>query len=79
MSAVLKGMMAGVSAVIFDVVITMGGKIIKTKKWLPIIIMAGAFCVYYFFHINIIYIILFCGALGILVSMRDKQTGKEHI
>ncbi|CUX35609.1 chromate transporter [Clostridium sp. C105KSO13] len=78
-SAVLKGMMAGVSAVIFDVVITMSGKIIKTKKWLPIVIMTGAFCVYYFFHINIIYIILFCGALGILVSMCDKHTGKEHI
>lgn len=78
-SAVLKGMMAGVCAVIFDVVITMGGKIIKAKKWLPILIMVGAFIVYYFLHINIIYIILFCGTLGALVSLHDKQTGKEHI
>jgi chromate transporter len=46
-SAVLKGMMAGVCAVIFDAVITMGGKIIRAKKPLPILIMAGAFVVYY--------------------------------
>jgi chromate transporter len=78
-SAVLKGMMAGVCAVIFDVVITMGGKIIKAKKLLPILIMAGAFIVYYVLHINIIYIILFSGTLGALVSLHDKKTGKEHL
>ncbi len=78
-SAALRGMMAGVCAVIFDVVITMGGKIIKTKKWLSILIMAGAFTVYYFLHVNIVYIIMFCATLGALVSLHDKQTGKEHI
>lgn len=77
--AVLKGMMAGVCAVIFDVVITMGGKIIKSKKWLPVIIMVGAFTAYYVLHINIIYIILFCGTLGAIVSLRDNKTGKEHL
>ncbi|MDR1977737.1 MAG: chromate transporter [Synergistaceae bacterium] len=78
-SVVLKGMMAGVCAVIFDVVITMGGKIIKTKKLLPVLIMFGAFAVYYVLHVNVIYIILFCGALGALVSLHDKKAGKEHI
>jgi chromate transporter len=78
-SAVLKGMMAGVCAVIFDVVFIMGGNIIKAKKWLPILIMAGTFAVYFFLHIKIIYIILFCGTLGALVSLHDKRTGKEHI
>ncbi|WRS28667.1 chromate transporter [Oscillospiraceae bacterium MB08-C2-2] len=78
-SAVLKGMMAGVCAVIFDVVITMGGQIIKAKKILPILIMAGAFFVYFVLHINIIYIILFCATLGALVSLHDKKTGKEHL
>lgn len=78
-SAVLKGMMAGVCAVIFDVVITMGGKIVKTKKLLPILIMAGAFVAYYVLHVNVVYIILFCGTLGALVGVRDKKTGKERI
>lgn len=78
-SAILKGMMAGVCAVIFDVVITMGGKIIKAQKWLPVFIMTGAFVVYYVLRVNIIYIIVFCGMLGSLVSLYDKRTGKEHI
>lgn len=78
-SAVLKGMMAGVSAVIFDVVLTMGGKIIKTKKLLPVFIMVGAFIAYFVFHVNIIFIILFCGTLGALVGVRDEKTGKERI
>lgn len=78
-SAVLKGMMAGVCAVIIDVVITMGSKIIKAKKLLPIFIMVGAFIVYFVLRVNIIYIILFCGTLGALVSLQDKKTGKEHI
>lgn len=77
--AVLKGMMAGVCAVIFDVVITMGSKIIKAKKALPISIMAVAFIVYYVLHINIIYIILFCGTLGALASLHDKKTRKGHL
>jgi len=78
-SAVLKGMMAGVCAVIFDVVITMGGKVIKAKKLLPILIMSGAFLGYYLLRVNIVYIILFCGTLGALVSLHDKKTGKEHL
>lgn len=78
-SAVLKGMMAGVCAVIFDVVITMGSKIIKNKKALPIIIMLGAFTAYFILKVNIVYIILFCATLGALTSVYDKKTGKEHI
>lgn len=78
-SAVLRGMMAGVCAVIFDVVITMGGNVIKAKKLLPVLIMAGTFLAYFVLHVNIIYIILFCGTLGALVSLHDEQTGKEHI
>ena len=77
-SAVLKGMMAGVSAVIMDVVITMAGKIIKGKKWLPILLMACAFIAHFALDINVIYIIIFSGVLGALVSGHDKRTGKEH-
>lgn len=77
-SAVLKGMMAGVCAVIFDVVITMGSKIIKNKKVLPIIIMVGAFAAYFIMKVNIVYIILFCATLGALTSVFDKKTGREH-
>ncbi|MDI9470797.1 MAG: chromate transporter [Bacillota bacterium] len=78
-SAVLKGMMAGVSAVIFDVVVTMAGKIIIRKKLLPLLMMAGAFVAHYVLHINVVYIILFCGTLGALTGLHDKKTGQERI
>lgn len=76
-SAVLKGMMAGVCAVIFDVVITMGQTILKTKKVLPALIMIGAFVASFLMKINVVYIILFCAMLGALVSLHDRITKKE--
>lgn len=78
-SAVLQGMMAGVCAVIFDVVITMGGNILRRKKVLPVLIIAGAFLAHFAFHVNVIYIIVFCACLGALVGVRDAKTGKERL
>ncbi|MGD9559672.1 MAG: chromate transporter [Oscillospiraceae bacterium] len=77
--AVLKGMMAGVCAVIFDVVITMGWNVLKRKKTLPAVIMAAAFVAQYFLKINVIYIIIFCAVLGALVQLHDQKSGKEHL
>lgn len=78
-SSVLKGMMAGVSAVIVDVILTMGGRIVKSKKVLPILLMAGAFVANYVLGINVVYIIIFCAVLGALVNSYDVKTGKEHL
>ena len=41
--------------------------------------MAGAFTALYVFRVNVVYIIMFCGTLGGIVSLRDKKTGKERI
>lgn len=73
-SAVLKGMMAGVSAVILDVVIGMAGQIVKLRKVLPVLLMAGAFVAHFVLGVNVIYIILCCIALGALVSVRDRKS-----
>lgn len=78
-SAVLQGMMAGVAAVIFDVVWSMGAKIFKAKKILPILIFLGAFIANYFFGVNVIYIILFCIVLGVLFSYHGGKTGKDYL
>ena len=79
-SAVLKGMQAGVAAVIIDVVFSLSGKIIKTKKILSTLLMAGALLPS-FFHINVIFIILVCGLLGAIdVVYREKmRKGKKMI
>lgn len=72
-SAVLKGLMAGVCAVIFDVVISLGAGLLRAKKLFPILIMAAAFLAHYVFHTNMIYIILACGALGALAGLRARR------
>ena len=69
----MGGMLAGVAAVIADVVITMAGKILKGKKWLPILVLLGAFIATYFFKVNVILIILICGVLGALQVLREKR------
>ncbi len=78
-SAVLKGMMAGVCAVIFDVVATMGGKVVKARNPLPMLILLGAFAATYVLNINVVYIILACAALGVVVGISDHRRGKEHL
>lgn len=69
----MGGMLAGVAAVIADVVITMAGKILKGKKWLPILVLLGAFIATYFFKVNVILIILICGVLGAVQVLREKR------
>ncbi len=77
-SALLQGMQSGVAAVIADVVCSMASGIIKEKKWLPVLIMAAVFVASYFFHVNIILLILICGAIGALSSYFEEKRKKER-
>lgn len=73
---VLKGMQAGVAAVILDVVFSLGGKVVKEKSVLNLAIMALAFCAVFFFNVNVIYIILAAALTGLvraLVLQREKK------
>lgn len=67
-SAVLKGMQAGVAAVIFDVVMNLGGNIVKSKEYVSIFVMICAFTATYFLKVNVIYIILVCAIIGIVTA-----------
>jgi len=73
--ALLKGMQAGVSAMIADVVINLGNNIIKERSIFSIIIMLGAFFATFFLKINVVYTILFCGFIGFLRVMMNKKSG----
>jgi len=64
----LEGMQVGVAVVIVNVVLGMGKDVIEKKERLGIIIMIIAFILAYFFHVNVIFIILACIALGIVKS-----------
>lgn len=75
---IMKGMQAGVAAVIFDVVYTMGKPLIKLKRFLPIFLLAASFVSASIFHINIILIILICGIIGALDTLSKKQKHGEN-
>lgn len=77
-SAVMRGMQAGVAAVIADVVLRMGKNIADEKRLSSIFVMLGAFIAVYFLKINIVYIILVCGTLGAFFTSRRKKRGKER-
>ena len=70
----MSGMLAGVAAVICDVVLTMSGNIFRQKRILPVCILAASFAAVRFFHVSIIPVILVCGALGALdIRCREKR------
>ncbi len=68
-ATVLKGMQAGVAAVIFDVVCDLFLKILKQKSALHIIIAVAAFTAVFFFNVNVIAVIAAAALLGALVAL----------
>ncbi len=62
---VLKGMQAGVAAVILDVVFSLGKKVFKERSVIHIAVMLAAFAATFFFGVNVIIIILTAAAVGI--------------
>lgn len=75
-SYVLRGMQAGVAAVITDVVLTMSADIIKEHRIQPVIILIAAFIAAAVLNVNVILIILVCGVIGALnVLMGNKHKG----
>lgn len=78
-SACLKGMQSGVAAVITDVVIGLGGKIVKGKSVYQIALMVCAFAATWFFGVNVALIIVFCGVLSACVTLiKSKKEGEDH-
>jgi chromate transporter len=71
----LKGMQAGIAAVIADVVIRDAGAIFKSKNTLAIAIALASFIALYFFDVNVMLIILACGALGAALTVYHGGKG----
>lgn len=75
-SVILKGMQAGVAAVILDVVCSLGSKVLAAKSYLNLFIMISAFTATFFFNVNVIYIILAAALIGILkefITVRKEK------
>ncbi len=76
-SMAMTGMLAGVTAVIFDVVYTMTKNIFQKKRILPVLVLAGSFIATYFFKVNIVWIIFVCAIVGTADTLYAEKKKKE--
>ena len=60
----MAGMLCGVAAVIFDVVINMAKAMFQKRRILPVLVMIGSFVAVHFLSVNIMSIIFICGVIG---------------
>lgn len=77
-AALLKGMAAGVAAVIVDVVIDLGKKEFDKKDPLAIVIMVTAFCITFFTDINVVFVIIACIVIGVIRVLINKRHGSQN-
>lgn len=68
-SLVLKGMQAGVAAVILDVVCDLGGKVLQTKSVLFIGLMVVAFAANFLWGVNVVLIIVAAAVIGVVRAL----------
>lgn len=72
----MAGMLCGVAAVIFDVVINMIKNVLGQKRLLPVLVLIGAFAAARIWNVNIITIILVCGTIGGIDVWVQRRSGK---
>ena len=77
-SAILKGMEAGVAATIIDILIDMWQGIIKEKNWLLTLMAPITFVASFIFNINVLVIIISCSILCFVQTyIKSRQGGVE--
>ncbi len=71
----LKGMQAGVAAVILSVVFDLGGKVVRERSALSILLMILAFLATFVFKVNVVLIILAAAAVGVVSVLAARGKG----
>lgn len=69
----LRGMQAGVAAVILDVVCGLGKNVLKQRNPVHFLVMGTAFAATFVYHVNVIYIVLAAAVTGILVELWNHR------
>lgn len=69
----LSGMQSGVGAVIASVTYDMGAPVVKEKDPMSLCILVGAFLAACVLEINVIYIVIVCGLLGVGRTLLAKR------
>lgn len=72
-SQMLEGMQAGVGAVIASVTYEMGAGIVQDKNGISIVIMVGAFISSCIFEVNVVYVVIVCGLIGVIRTCIAKR------
>lgn len=70
---VLKGMQAGVAAVILDVVCDLGGKVLQTRSVLFIGLMVVAFAANFLWGVNVVLIIVAAAVIGVVRALLQMR------
>lgn len=71
----LKGMQAGVAAVILSVVFDLGGKVVQERSAFSILLMILAFLATFVFNVNVVLIILAAAAVGVVSVLAARGKG----
>ena len=74
---VMTGMLPGVAAIIFDVVLNMSKTILQSKRLLPLVMIITSFIAVRFFSVNIIVIIVTCGLIGAIDTWYQDHNKKN--
>ena len=72
---VLKGMQAGVAAVILDVSVSLGLKVCRSKDTVHLLVMAASFVLTFFLKVNVVWIILGAAAAGAAALILRRKGG----
>jgi len=74
----LRGMQAGVGAVMLDVVFSLGGNVLKQKSWILIVLMIASFLAAYVYDVNASILILTVLALVLAGNLAKRiQKGRK--
>ncbi len=72
-SQLLEGMQAGVAAVIASVTYDMGKDVVKQRDGLSLVIMIVAFVASYILEVNVVFIVIACGLIGLGRGQLEKR------
>ena len=63
------------AAVILDVVFDLGGKVLKTRSWVYIVLMVAAFVANTVFDVNVVVVILAAAVFGVVLALVQWKKG----
>ena len=69
----LKGMQAGVAALILDVVFDLTINLSKRQRPVHVFMLAAAFVVTFIFNVNVVFIILTAALIGVFLNLWDRK------